>query len=76
VQAIANDVLRAGLLEVEKRFPGTVVLHVHDEIACEVVPGTMTKKDLEEAMCVMPSWAAGLPIAAKGWENERYGKRD
>jgi DNA polymerase bacteriophage-type len=75
VQAIANDVLRAGLLEVERRFPETVVLHVHDEIVCETDCDTMTVKDLEEAMCVMPPWAKGLPVAAKGWHGPRYGKR-
>jgi len=75
VQATANDVLRAGSLEVEREFPGSIVLHVHDEIVCEVPEGTMTVEDLTRLMCKGWRWSEGLPLAAEGWTGGRYGKR-
>lgn len=76
-QAIARDILAQGMLNAEAAgLP--VVLHVHDEIVCEVpkVPIFFTVQDLEVAMTDMPAWAAGLPLAAKGFETDRYHKSD
>ena len=74
-QATANQLLRHGALEVERTFPGTQVLSVHDEILCEAPVGRMTVEGLSQAMCRLPEWARGLPLAAEGWKHGRYGKR-
>ncbi len=70
-QAVARDILADTLLRVEKAgYP--IVLHVHDEVLCEVKEGAPA--DLEQLMRVTEPWAAGLPIAAKTWTGKRYGK--
>ena len=76
VQAIANDLLRVGCLEVDRRWPGCIVLKIHDEIVAEAKKGLIVLKDFMAAMCVGAAWSAGMPLAASGWIGERYGKRD
>lgn len=72
-QAVARDILAAGLRNAEAvGFP--VILHCHDEALAEVPEGTLTLGQLRTAMCAMPAWAAGLPVAAEGWEGLRYRK--
>lgn len=53
-----------------------VVMHVHDEIVCEVLEaeGESSLKRLVEIMEVVPPWAYDLPLAAKGWVGKRYRK--
>jgi DNA polymerase len=92
VQAIANDVLRAGMLRVHKdtlTVPAiasylatlpedertAICLHVHDEIVLDVPVGSYPKARLMEVCCQLEPWMAGLPMAADGWVNFRYGKR-
>lgn len=73
-QAFCRDLLAAALVRVE--YAGwPIILHVHDEIVCEV-PDTSdyTATTLEELMCELPSWAAGFPLAAEGAELMRYAK--
>jgi DNA polymerase len=52
------------------------VLHVHDEIVCEVPEqGAEEAGELLHAiMCDLPEWATGFPIGADGHEGERYRK--
>lgn len=79
-QATARDIMANGMLNAEAAgFP--VILTVHDELVTEII-------DLEEgpewqdaeldalvkAMCNLPAWAEGLPIAAEGWVGFRYRK--
>jgi DNA polymerase len=51
-----------------------VVLHVHDEIICEVPIGFGSTAEFTKLMTVVPSWAHGLPIAAKAWCGPRFCK--
>jgi len=70
-QAIANDILRHSLRQLE---PLGVVLHVHDEIVIETGDPNMVAARMKEVMAVPPPWAAGLPLAAEVSVMERYGK--
>lgn len=70
-QAVARDVMADAIKRVDAAgYP--VVLSVHDEVVSERSGG-----DLEEfvgLMSVLPTWAAGLPVAAEGWTGFRYRK--
>jgi DNA polymerase len=73
-QFIARDVIAAGAKAAEKAGYN-VVLSVHDEILTEVPDDPRyTAKELEELMSIVPPWAAGLPLAAAGFESYRYRK--
>ena len=73
-QAIARDVLAEGMLRAEAAgYP--VVLSVHDELVTETPDEPrFSALALEQMMAVVPAWADGLPLAAKGFETHRYGK--
>lgn len=73
VQAVARDIMANGQLEAEKDGFG-IVLHSHDELVSEAgeTPGVLEK--LIEAMCRLPQWAQGCPIAAEGFVAGRYRK--
>lgn len=73
-QAICRDILSEGLLRAEEhKYP--VVLHVHDEMITEVpLNSDHSVAELERLMSVVPDWAEGFPIAAKGFESLRYRK--
>lgn len=73
-QALCRDLLANALVTVENAgWP--IILHVHDEIVTEV-PNTpeYTANALEDLMCILPTWAAGFPLAAEGQELSRYAK--
>lgn len=74
VQAICRDVLGYGMmLADQKGFE--IVLHVHDEIVCEVPEtGDLNVEGLVECMCVTPSWAPGFLVGAEGFASEYYKK--
>ena len=75
VQAQARDVLADVILKVEAAgIP--IVLHVHDEILCEV-----PEEDAEEALATVlqimrtsPDWAPDLPLDAEGSTIRCYDK--
>ena len=52
------------------------VMHVHDEIVCEVdaAAGQDAFDVLRDWMCDLPDWAAGFPIGAAGFVGRRYRK--
>jgi DNA polymerase len=74
IQATARDILTHAIVKLEYLgYP--VVLHVHDEIVCEVPEWCGDIKIMEEAMSRMPKWAEGWPVVAKGgWRAKRYAK--
>jgi DNA polymerase len=51
-----------------------IVLHVHDEIVCEVPTGFGSTDEFIELMTRNPVWAPELPIAASAWVGPRYRK--
>jgi len=73
-QALSRDVLAVGLLRAEV-LGLNPVLHVHDEIVCEV-PDTSdySAAELEHCLTAPIPWAPGLPLAAKVFETDRYRK--
>jgi len=73
VQAIARDVFTEAMLRLEDAgYP--VVLHVHDEIVCELPVGVGTLEEFQKIMTTAPTWARGLPIAAKARNGPRFAK--
>ena len=73
VSAISRDLLAAALISLE-RAGYRVVLHIHDEIITEVPVGVGSTEEFTRLMTVSPSWAVGLPIAAKAWCGPRFCK--
>jgi DNA polymerase len=73
VSGIARDILAEAMLRVEAaQLP--IVLHVHDELVCEVPEDFDSLKDFTRLLTRKPAWACDLPIAAKAWKHARYCK--
>jgi DNA polymerase bacteriophage-type len=73
VSAVSRDLLAGAMLRVEAAgYP--IVLHVHDEIACEVPIGFGSTEEFTRLMTRKPAWALELPIAASAWTGPRYCK--
>lgn len=73
-QALSRDILTHGM-QLAEQAGYRIVLTVHDEIVSEV-PDTQdySAEGLSACMATVPEWASGLPLAAKGYEAERYKK--
>lgn len=73
VQAISRDLLVHSIFELEREgYP--VVMHVHDEVVCEIDGGKADLKKFESIVERLPAWAEGLPMKAEGWIGKRYRK--
>lgn len=73
-QATARDLLADALLRLEAAGYH-IIMHVHDEVICEVPKGFGTVEELEAIMAQNPAWAADWPIKADGgWRGLRYRK--
>jgi DNA polymerase len=73
VSGTARDILAEAMLRVEAAgYP--IVLHVHDEIVCEVPIGFGSTEEFTHLMTRKPAWALDLPIAASAWTGLRYTK--
>lgn len=71
-QSSARDVLYDSMpIAEENGFP--IVLHVHDELVTET-RHSKNVKELEQIMAAGHSWTTGLPLAASGFESQRYRK--
>ncbi len=71
-QAVARDVLFAGLMKCDE-MGIEVVLHVHDEIVCEV-PESFDTKILFDIMVAQLPWTMSLPLNADAQEAPYYCK--
>ncbi len=74
VQALCRDLLAWSMPVVEAAgYP--IILSVHDELITETPDDDRYNvAELEEAMCHLPSWARGFPLAAEGECMYRYRK--
>jgi DNA polymerase len=75
VQAISRDLL-AGAMQRLEAAGYSIVLHVHDEIVCEAPIEFGSTEEFQRLITTLPDWAAGLPIAAKVRNGERFSKSE
>ena len=73
-QGACRDILRFACINLEQRgYP--VVLHVYDEIVCEIPEGFGSLEEFQAVVEVPPFWARDWPIRAPGpWRAKRYRK--
>jgi len=75
VQAISRDLL-ANAMQQLREDGFEIVMHVHDEVVCEVDENEADEilKDMERLMSMHVEWADGLPLAADGYVTKFYKK--
>lgn len=73
-QSFARDVLYDAMPTMEGEGYA-IVLHVHDEVVCEVPDSEeFTLDRLCAILATPPGYAESLPLAAEGFETYRYRK--
>lgn len=75
VQAVSRDLLAESMINLDSAG-FDIVMHVHDEVACEV-PEDDAEASLERMnylMCNNIPWTEGLPLAADGYVTKFYKK--
>ena len=73
VQAIARDCLAVAMLRLDDAGY-KIVMHVHDEIVCEMPNDKGCLADVINIMCQPIGWADGLLLAADGYVSSFYRK--
>lgn len=75
VQAMARDILCCGIKNALKAG-FKIVLHVHDEIICEVPKNekVLNGAKLVQCMSAPIKWAPNIPLGAEAWEGYFYRK--
>lgn len=73
VQAIARDCLALAMLRLDDAGY-KIVMHIHDEIVCEMPNGKGSLEEVLQIMCQPIHWADGLLLAADGYESSFYRK--
>ena len=69
VQAMSRDLLAVAMQRLDAAgFP--IVLHVHDEVVCEITADRMP--ELDAIMSQPVAWAPDLPLSAKGFITNYY----
>lgn len=76
VQGTSRDLLVESVLKLEYEEGIPVVLHVHDEIICEVDEDVAEEKleTVKRVMSTAPAWAEGLPLDVDGHITPKYSK--
>lgn len=74
VQAAARDILAGAMLGIETAgYP--IILHVHDEVVCEVPDTDEYSADrLSELLSTNPAYCPDMPLAAAGFSSYHYKK--
>lgn len=73
VQAIARDCLAVSMVRLDEAgYP--IVMHVHDEVICEMPDGEGSVDEACEIMGQPIEWAPGLLLRAEGYETKYYKK--
>jgi DNA polymerase len=73
-QATARDVMAWNMEGIEDAGYN-IILSVHDELITEAPDNqSFSHRHLSELLATNPPWAAGLPLAAGGFESHRYRK--
>jgi DNA polymerase len=73
-QSVARDILAHGMMLAEKAGYA-IISTVHDEIIAEVPDSPeFSAEGLATLMATNPTWAKGLPLAAEGFDSNRYRK--
>jgi DNA polymerase len=73
ISATARDLLAAALKRIDAS-DFAICLHVHDEIVAEVPEDFGDAEAFRRLMVELPTWATGLPVAAKVRIGKRYSK--
>ena len=75
-QAVARDIMTANMPRIEAAGY-EIVSTIHDEILTEALDDLChSHEELSVLLATAPSWAEGLPLAASGFETQRYRKDD
>ena len=73
MQGIARDIMMEGMLAGEEAgYPALASIHDEDLTIRRIGKGNI--HELEKAVCKMPRWADGIPLAAEGFRCVRYRK--